>query len=117
MTKDLEPENDQSEFWVASPGRRTRGSSEASSTSAVSVRCDLVGAALALSVAFLVIWHGNLPSHLRKRTRSDGRAAMHILQRRSVARLLLKHSSRKSSAAASLNELFSSGTSCFLKGF
>ena len=43
-------------------GGRTRGSSEAPNTSAVSVRCDLVGAALALSVAFLVIRLGNLPS-------------------------------------------------------
>ena len=98
-------------------GGRTGGSSEASSTPAVSVSCDLVGAAPALSVAFLVIWHGNLPSHLYKRTRLDGRAVMHILQRRSVARPLLKHSSRKSSAAAGLNELFSSGTSRFLMGF
>ena len=46
-----------------------------------------------------------------------GRVVVRISHRRSVARLLLKHSSRKSSAVASLNELFSSGTSRFLKGF
>ena len=48
-------------FFERSPGRRTGGSSEASNISAVSVRCDLVGAALALYVAFLVIWLGNIP--------------------------------------------------------